>query len=394
MTTPNTPASAPAPAGQRAAVPAQPRTNTPNPAEAERTRASEIARIGAAFAETCPAAPQVAQDAIRDGISVMEFRGRLLDAMGDAMGGGQRTLANPLHLDLSRREAQAVAGYSVARAIRAAVTGDWRDAGLEREASEEIATKAQRQSQGFYVPSFALARRDLLTSAELVGGALTGVDHLSGAFIEALRAETQVIGLGATVLPGLRRDASIPRLAEGATAQWVDEDFAADESTPRFDAVTLSYRHLTANVRYTRRMIVQGDPGIEQIFRDDLRAEVARGLDAAAIAGAGTALEPQGIIGAPGVLTVPHGDNGGAPSWATIVSLMAAVEGQNAGRGALGWLTNALVKAFLMGTPRVSGTDRMILNDDAGQVLAGHPFRVSNLVPNTLTKGTGTGLSQ
>jgi hypothetical protein len=214
MTTPNTPASAPAPTGQRAAAPAQPRSTTPNPTEAERTRASEIARIGSAFAETCPAAPQVAQDAIRDGISVTEFRGRLLDAMGDALGGGQRALANPLHLDLSRREAQAMQGYSVSRGIRAAVTGDWRDAGIEREANEEIAHKAQRSLQGFYVPSFALARRDLLTSAELVGGALNGIDHLSGAFIEALRAETQVIGLGrpfCRACAAMLRSGALPR---------------------------------------------------------------------------------------------------------------------------------------------------------------------------------------
>lgn len=374
------------------APPAQARSATPSHLERERERVSAISQAVAAYSETVPDAARLGHEAIQSGASVEAFRSQLLDAMTGGSAVDHRAMSNSALLGLSRGDARSLAEYSLARVVRAQVTGDWSNAGMEREFSQEIARQAGKQPDGTFVPSAALLQRDLVTQA--TASSLTGTDHLGGAsFIEALRPETQVIGLGATVLPGLQRDVSIGRMTEGASAAWVGEDTAAPESNPTFDAVSLTFKHLTANVRYSRRMAIQGDPSMEAIFRDDLRAEVARGLDAAAIAGAGTATEPRGILNTAGILDVPHGDNGGEMSWATIVGLISAVEGQNAARGRLGFLTNALVKAFMLGTPRVAGTDRFILDDEDGGRLAGHKVAVSNLVPNDLTKGTGTGLS-
>jgi hypothetical protein len=377
-------------ASSSAQAAASARSAAPTALERERERVADISAAAAQFADRVPDAPRIAAEAIQGGASVDAFRSRLLDAMGSSAMGPE-ALSNSALLGLSRRELRSMGDYSLARAIRAATTGDWRDAGLEREVGEEIEHRVGRSPQGVFVPSFALARRDLIDSTAASG--MLGVDHLGSAFVDSLRPETAVLGLGATGLSGLRRDESIPKMTEGSTAQWTAEGSAPTESTPAFGTVGLSYRDLSAYLRYTRKTAIQGDPSLEALFRNDLRAEVARALDAAAIAGSGVRPEPTGILNTPGILEVPNGDNGGEMSWATVVGLISAVEGRNAHRGSLGFLTNALVKAFCMGTPRVAGTSRFILDDDDGGKLAGHKLAVSNLVPNDLTKGTGTDLS-
>lgn len=69
---------------------------------------------------------------------------------------------------MGRRDVQR---YSLVRAIRAAMTNDWRGAELEREASEATAQRLGRQPQGsFFVPADWLESRDLLVGTPSAGG--------------------------------------------------------------------------------------------------------------------------------------------------------------------------------------------------------------------------------
>lgn len=57
----------------------------------------------------------------------------------------------------------------------------------------------------------------------------------------------------ATRLSGLVENVSVPRMTAGTAAEWIAEDAAATESSPVFDAVSLTMKQLSANTRISRR---------------------------------------------------------------------------------------------------------------------------------------------
>lgn len=368
---------------------------------AERVRVTEITSMGQHF--NLPA--EAITRAIEDGVSVDEFRGMTLEHLGRSQAPDTRAGATRIALGLDHfggaADQRRVLDYSIARTIFGELTGDWSGAGLEREVGQEIRSQIGRAADGVYVPSWALAdrmtmighldQRDLLTSANT--GSLIGTEHLHGAFIESLRPEVPVIGLGARVIPGLIQDVVIPRQTAESTAEWIAEDASATESTPTFDGVSLSMKQLSATTRITRKMRKQSLPALDGLLRDDLRKAIAIGLNQAAITGAGTATEPLGILNTPGVTVLDVSADGQTINWALVTKLISAVDEADASMGSLGWLTNNKVKGNMMSAPRDAGSGVFILDESHGGKMAGYPIAFSSLVPSNLTKGAGTNLS-
>lgn len=349
----------------------------------ERSRIAEIRAIAQQF--DVPAADVDA--AIGDGTSVDRFRRFTLDLITRQDSGSMRAGASRIAIHAAEAEP-----YSLVRAAAAMVSGDWRDAGFEREVGEELRRIRGRAAEGLYVPTAVLAKRDLITTAN--AGALIGTEHLDEQFIEVLRPEVQVAALGATVLMGLRENVSVPRQTGATAAEWIAEGAAAAETRPTFDSVPLALKQLSARSRLSRRQLKQSLPALDDLLRNDLRRQIAVALDAAAIAGAGTTTEPQGILGTPGIGSVAIGADGGALTWAHAVALMAAVEGANVPLGGSGFLSNHAVKAAMLTTEKFAGGGEPILSTRAdGASIAGQPARFTSLVPADLAKGSGTGLS-
>jgi len=284
--------------------------------------------------------------------------------------------------------------YSIFRAIDARLRGDWSKAGLEREASDAVASQMGKAPIGFYVPFDVLVdKRDLTSSGS--AGSLIGTDHLAGSFIEVLRNHSVASEMGATFLPGLVGDVSIPKMDSGAEFGWIDSEnyFGSDESTPSFSPVTLSPKTVRGRVDITRKMIKQGLPSVEAIIRADLARGVAEEIDRAALYGSGANDEPKGIIGSSGVATVAVGADGGSLNWDVLVDLETACAIKNADRGNLGYVTNAKIRGTMKKTVIDSGGAVLgFLMDSEGRV-NGHKCLISNAVPSDLTKGDGTNLS-
>lgn len=368
----------------------------------ERARINEIDAMARQFK-----LPDAARTrAIEDGVSVESFRKMVLDHVDaretDDYSAGATRIALGLGSFGGPADQARALDFSLTRAVMAQSTGDWSEAGFEREVNQEIQSQTGRRAEGIFVPSWALARRevvvqsverrDLLTSSNTAD--LLGTEHLHAAFIDSLRPEVPVIDLGARVISGLVQDVVIPRQTAGTSAEWIAEDAAAIESTPAYDGVPLAMKQLSANARLTRKMRKQSLPALDQLIRDDLRREIAIKLNAAAIAGAGTATEPLGVLNTPGIGAVAIGTDGGPLTWADVTKLMAAVESADAGMGSLGFLSNFKVKAQALSTSKFGAGDTPILDADRdGTSIAGYRAAFTSLVPSTLTKGTGTGLS-
>jgi len=301
-------------------------------------------------------------------------------------------------LGMSSREA---GQYSLARAIQALHFQDLSKCGFESECSNELAKQRGKPSGGLLVPIEALTVHGYHSRAIAksgTGGNLIETSHRPDLFIDVLQARLLIMQLGATHLPGLQGDVSIPRKTAGNNWTWVAEEGAGIESTATFGPVSLSPKSVTSWTTFTRKMLLQGSPGIEQLTRADLVRVLATAVDAAAINGSGTNNEPTGILNTTGVGVVVAGDpDGAAPTWQDICDLEAQVGAASADFGQLAYLTNSAIRKKLKVTEKSANTGQFIWSDsplkDGMGTLNGYPAGVSENVPSTLTKGAGSNLS-
>jgi len=326
----------------------------------------------------------LADQAIGEGQSVAQFRATLLDAIGE----GKPLEQSAGAVDMSAKEQR---DYSFIKAVRGLVNGSGLQ-GLEREVSEEIAKRQGREARGFYAPdSFWGGRRDLTVGTATAGGHLVGTDHMGDQFVDALRSRLVFNELGARFMTGLKGDVAIPKLATGVSAGFVAENGATSEVNATFSQITMSPKSLGAFTDISRLLMIQSDPSVEQIIRDDLLNAIAQKIEDVAIEGGGSN-EPTGIIGTAGIGSVAIGTNGGALTWDAITDLVKEVEIDNAAinGNSLAYLTNPKVKSHMASTPKVASTDSVMLMDAPWNSVYGYDVAVTNNVPSDLTKGTLT----
>jgi HK97 family phage major capsid protein len=353
-------------------------------AKSERSRVSAIMELAARHNQR-----EFGESAIRDGASIEQFRGALLDKVGS------KPLSVSNEIGMSDKEAR---NFSFVRAIRALSNPQDRraqeEAAFEFEASRAAAAKEGRDSRGIMVPTDVLYR-DLTTgtaSGTAKAGNTVATDLLAESFIDVLRNKMVLNTLGAQFLTGLQGNIAIPRKTSASDVYWVGENSAPTESTnkPAFDQVTMSPKTLAGYVDYSRRLMLQSSLDIESLVRNDLATSIAVAMDGAAIAGSGTN-RPTGVLNTSGIGSVTLGTNGGAPSWSMVVNLVREVEVDNALTGSAAFLTNGQVKARLSSLPRQgSGVEgNFILGPDMNN-LYGFPIYVSQQVPANLSKGNQT----
>lgn len=290
----------------------------------------------------------------------------------------------------------AMGEFSLRRAILSQIP-DMRghiDCGREIELSGELARRSGRSFQGMAVPLSVFHERTeqrVITTALPGGGPgsnIIATNLLDGQFIDRLRNAMRVKQLGATVLNGLVGNIDIPRLKGSATSGWVAENAAISASDAQVDKVSLTPKHVGAITEYSRNMLMQSTPDIENLIAGDFAKILAEAVDLAAIQGGG-ANQPTGILGTAGIGSVAIGTNGGPITWASIIDLIATVDTANAAGTA--FLTNSKVVKSGRKIQKITSTDSKMIIDSPNEV-AGYPLAVTNLVPSTLTKGTSSGV--
>ncbi len=326
----------------------------------------------------------LADKAIGDGLSVAQFRGVLLDAIGEGTPLEQSVGA----VEMSAKEER---DYSFMKAVRGLVNGSGLQ-GLEREVSEEIAMRSGREARGFYAPDhFWTGKRDLTAGTNSAGGFLKPTEHLGNEFVDALRARLVFSELGSRVMSGLKGDVAIPKLSTGVSAGFVAENGATSEVNAVFSQITMSPKSLGAFTDVSRLLMIQSDPSVEQIVRDDLLNSIAQKIEDVAIEGGGSN-EPTGITGTTGIGSVAIGANGGDLTWQAITDLVKEVEVDNAAinGNTLAYLTNPKVKSHMASTSKVASTDSIMLLEAPYNNVYGYNVTTTNNVPSELTKGTLT----
>lgn len=263
--------------------------------------------------------------------------------------------------------------------------------GLEAEVAQMGADEYARlglSQQGVAIPSALLraaSGQNATTAAD--GGNL--VETMSAKYVETLKQKLVIAQLGATVLTDLVGNVPVITSAQIASAWGAEGDDTSTTKANYAKAVMTPHRN-SVNVVFTKDILRQTSFDVEADLIEKITAAHANLIEAAAIAGSGSASQPTGILNAANVPVVAMGTNGGNITWNKVVELETKVNANNANRGSVAYLTNPKVWGNLKTIEKASGTARFLLSDDGR--LNGYKAEYSGLVPDNLTKGSASGV--
>jgi HK97 family phage major capsid protein len=362
--------------------------------QSETSRINEILSIGDRHNMR-----EMAMEFIAAGKSIDSFRQKILENLSSTPTAINTSLQEATMIGINGREAR---NFSILKAIRAVVTGNWRNAEFEKEASMAVAKKIGREPASFFIPldvmleqnnlnieqrnisqrSFATRRLEKLSN--IAGGYLVDTEYYGNSFIDMLRNKMLIQQMGAKIISGLQGDIAIPKQTGGATAFWVAEGRTPEHSQGAFGQVTLSPKSIAAYTDFTRKLVLQASPDIETLVRSDLATVIALEIDRAAINGSGINAEPLGILNTAGIgeVTITDDDPLG---WDKIVDLESALASKNADIGTLGYLCNANIRGQLKQTEKSEGTAQFIWESSGAEAgfgyLNGYRVGTTNQMP-------------
>lgn len=324
--------------------------------------------------------PQDTITAVRNGTSRDDFVELIMERMSSS-----HTRADAL-IDIPSTELKR---YSLGRALVAQLTGDWREAGFERECSEAIAKIMGRGAEGVFIPPQALMRDfNIGTSSE--AGNLKPTELRTDLYVDVLRNNLVLSQMGVRMLAGLTGDIDMPRKSVASSISRVSEIGSATETNPQTAKTTLSPKRMSGFVEVSKQALIQSALALEPMIRDDLLSGVAVDAEWQALNGVGSNSQMLGLRNTSGIGTsVAMGTAGGTVTWGAVVDLESACANANAEPDQLaGYLTNTKQRGKMKQVQK--GTNLPFMWDGGPQPVNGYRCGVTNNMPSNLTKGTAT----
>jgi HK97 family phage major capsid protein/HK97 family phage prohead protease len=340
----------------------------------------EIIAISKNLANKVEGIRDLADKAISEGWTVDAFRAQALNKLPEARPVSQSPLA-----DVKARDWK---NYSISRAVSMQM-GDKRE-GFESEMDQELALKNGKRAGGMWIPDEVFSR-NLIAGTPTLGGFLVQNTVASGEFIELLRNKSQVLNLGARVL-NLTGPTFLPRHNGAGTANWVGESVASTLTGVNLTNMTLTPQAISAYHQYSKMLLMEANPSIDGIVRDDIIQTLAIAIDLAALHGSGSG-QPTGIAQTVGINTVALKADGqllgNTTAFPALVSLESEVAADNADSGSLAYLMRPAHRGALRVASRFASTDTPVW-DPATNRVNGYRAEVTNQIATNLTTGTAT----
>ena len=344
----------------------------------------------------------LAEQLVNNGSSVDSCRQAILERI-DAK---PVETAKPIEEQLTPQERKQYAkDYRLSAGIRGLITNDWSDkaSGFAREISQQIAKDSGKgtRSGSLFIPYSGLVQRaTYVTSGATTGGNIVATDLLADDFIEALRNSTVMVGLGVQTLSGLVGDVAIPRRSGVASTGFLSSETAAlSQAECNLDQISMTPKTLGTLSKFSRNMLIQATPGIEDLVRRDISDGINLGIDLGILNGTGSSGQPTGIMQTSGIGSVAIGTNGGAITVDKLIDLETAIMEDNAGVNAdsISYVTNAKVMGAIKKL-KTSGGEYLVNNNlqalgrgATPVAVNGYPLAMTNQVPSNLTKGSTSG---
>jgi HK97 family phage major capsid protein len=225
--------------------------------------------------------------------------------------------------------------------------------GYEAEVDQEMRRHHQATSNNSVLIPTAVPlrqRRDLTAAGT---SAIVGTDLLAGNFIDLLRNRLVSVKLGARIIGGLRGNVAIPKQTAAGTAHWLtSEATAIPESTQTFSQITMTPKNVGAYTEFSRQLLLQSTPGVDEIVTNDLAKVIGLAIDTAILIGTGASGQPTGLLNTAGIGSFAGTDLDAAG----LADAVADVAASNALNESLGWLTTPAVAALLAQRHKASNT--------------------------------------
>ncbi|MCF2443647.1 phage major capsid protein [Dyadobacter sp. CY345] len=295
--------------------------------------------------------------------------------------------------DSSAADERDFSKYSLNRALLARLDNRSLD-GVEAEVQKIAEARAKEDGivlsgNGIVVLDSVLQKRGQTVTLQTANpgdqGGVTVPKDVRGV-LEVLQANTFLDKVGARFMTGLSGDLEFPVQDTVPLIQELTEIEKMNKSEILFSTISLKPSRRGTTVPISRQLLIQSSIDMQNFVINAIGEALSQKMNAEAVA-----ILLTYITSANGNL-LALGTNGALPDYEDIVALEALVEGYNHDRGNPAYLTNSKVKAILKTTQIFTGTSGAPVWDTTGQ-LNGHKAVISNVVPSTLTKGTGTNLS-
>lgn len=286
--------------------------------------------------------------------------------------------------------------YSISRVLDA-VLHDRTVGGFEGECHAELTNRGAVAGRGGFLAPLSEFFRDLNVGTATAGGH-TIAGPVRPEVVNELATTPQVIALGARVIVDLKADVGLPNLASGLATAWVGEGAAPAEASPIFGLALLAEKTLMGYVDFSRRLKLQSSANLDAVLRRAVARSLARAVDAAALTGAGTVNEPQGVVNTAGVQSVAIGANGGPLSRAILRQVFESVANANGfgsdSRPGFALNSKTAAHAYVVDDAGNSGSYLYAPGSALTGTLGGFPAAIDNSLRSSLAKGTGSNLSE
>jgi HK97 family phage major capsid protein len=249
--------------------------------------------------------------------------------------------------------------FSVGRAIRAEVSGDWSQAGFEREMCQEAKRNYAGTAKGLVIPESAIyQQRAVMTSTGDVSGAI-GTQLLGGRYVDIPRQKSSVMEAGATTLTGLQSNVAIPKLSSDTSATFVAENSAISDDDLDVDQISMLPRLCAGTASFTRTVLETSNPRIDTLVRTGLELQIMNRIDSSALTGDGSGANPTGITATSGINTKAT-TGSSTMTHAEALEVIAAVAANNIDTAGGAWIVHPNDAAVIGATSKDSGSGTFV----------------------------------
>ena len=302
--------------------------------------------------------------------------------------------------------------FDIQKVMRSATSKNVHLDGFELEMQKEAEAEMRASGASFnpnavYVPMAVLRavfankveNRDITTttSGSSYGGYNIGTT-LNG-YVAALREQSRIMQLGTKWTTGVVGNLDYSQESTVFEPTFLAEQGSSSEVTPTYTKITASPKRMAGYMDISNQWLAQTAPEFQMRLWEQIITGMAIAADKVGFVGGGSN-EPTGIIADTNVPVIYAGGatsnatnaDGAAPVYQDALNAWKKV-GNNAGltdnsRFALSYD----LFAKLLNVKVDSGSGQMVL-DRVARTILGLPASASMHVPNSLTKGSGTGLS-
>lgn len=272
------------------------------------------------------------------------------------------------HLGLTDQEVQ---DYSMRKIILAQLNRDYRDVGLEMEASRALAQKLNKEPLGVFIPDEVQQRRrslnlskltrnerDLVVGTPASGGYTVQNQYIPQSFVEMFEQALTFFD-GNNFITGLRGNVPMTRELTGADYYWGGEgDDITLSSGPTFGQETKTPHKLGSRIKESYEFLTQTSLAIDVYIEKKLARAAARGFNRGIGYGTGTNDQITGLKLISGV--------GSQVGTSFTRSKALTMESQVLASGAPGtpkWFARAATRAILKDRKIDEGSGLFLVND-------------------------------